>query len=183
MTFLLNVDQDCARYCTLNIDNAGLVSIKKPDGSTDPGGALVAGRPQWVFYDGTVFRLMGGGSGDDGGSGPDQRGDVRARRLISSLESVRYQAAMTLDVTAGDVHKIRTEPNGGNASLSAATGGLPGQHMWIIIANDTTSAKTISFGANLLNAGLLTGVIGKSATIHFVSDGTAWYEVARTVGL
>lgn len=183
MTFLLNVDQDCARYCTLNIDNAGLVSIKKPDGSTDPGGALVAGRPQWVFYDGTVFRLMGGGSGDDGGSGPDQRGDVRARRLISSLESVRYQAAMTLDVTAGDVHKIRTEPNGGNASLSAATGGLPGQHMWIIISNDTTSAKTISFGANLLNAGLLTGVIGKSATIHFVSDGTAWYEVARTVGL
>lgn len=183
MTFLLNVDKDCERDCTLNIDDVQTVNIKRPDGSTDPGGALKAGHPQWVFYDGTVFRLMGGGSGEEGGSGPDHRGDVRARRVISSMDSVAYRAAMMLDVTAGDVHKIRTEPNGGNASLSAATGGLPGQHMWIIIANDNTSAKTIAFGANLLNTGPLTGVVGRSATIHFVSDGTAWYEVSRTVGL
>jgi len=183
MTFLLNVDTDCIRDCTLNIDNVQLVNIKKADGSTDPGGALTAGQPQWIFFDGTVFRLMGGGSGADGGSGKDQRGDVRGRRLISSMESLTYQAAMTLDVTAGDVHKIRTIPNAGNATLSAATGGLPGQHMWIIIANDNASAKTITFGANLLNGGPLAGVAGKSATIHFVSDGTAWYEVARTVGL
>lgn len=183
MTLLLNVDADCAGGCSLNIDNVKLVNIKRADGATDPGGALKAGQPQWVFFDGTVFRLMGGGSGGDGGSGKDQRGDVHARRLISSMDSLLYQAAMTLDVTAGDVHKIRTSPNAGNATLSAATGGLPGQHMWIIIANDNTSAKTITFGANLLSAGPLTGVVGKSATIHFVSDGTAWYEVARTVGL
>ena len=99
------------------------------------------------------------------------------------MDSLTYQAAMTLDVTAGDVHKIRTTPNGGNATLNAATGGLPGQHMWIILANDNVSAKTITFGANLLNAGPLAGVVGRSATIQFVSDGTAWYEVARTVGL
>jgi hypothetical protein len=96
---------------------------------------------------------------------------------------VPYQPAMTLDVTGGDVHKIRTVPSAGNATLTASTGGLPGQHMWIIIANDNTTAKTIAFGANLLSAGPLTGVIGRSATIHFVSDGSAWYEVARTVGL
>jgi hypothetical protein len=83
----------------------------------------------------------------------------------------------------GDLHKIRTAPNAGNATLGAATGGLPGQHMWIIIANDNVSAKTITFGANLLSAGPLAGATGKSATIHFVSDGTAWYEVSRTVGL
>jgi hypothetical protein len=183
MIFLLNVDTDCIRDCTLNIDDVKLVNIKKADGSTDPGGALTAGQPQWVFFDGTVFRLMGGGSGADGGSGKDQRGDVQARRLIATMASLPYQAAMTLDVTAGDVHKIRTIPNAGNATLSAATGGLPGQHMWIIIANDNVNAKTITFGANLLNAGPLAGVVGKSATIHFVSDGTAWYEVARTVGL
>jgi hypothetical protein len=183
MTFLLNVDKDCMRDCTLNIDNVKLVNIKKADGSTDPGGALAAGQPQWIFYDGTVFRLMGGGSGGDSGSGTDQRGDVRARRLIASMDSLTYQAAMTLDVTAGDVHKVRTIPNLGDATLKAATGGLPGQHMWIIIANDNVSAKTITFGDHLLNTGPLTGVAGKSATIHFVSDGTAWYEVARTVGL
>ncbi len=182
MAVLLNVDTDCLRDCSLNIDHVGLLNIKKPDGTTDPGGTLVARQPQWVFYDGTVFRLMSGASAG-GGSAADQRGDVRARRLISSMDSLAYQAAMTLDVTAGDVHKIRTIPNAGNATLNAATGGLPGQHMWIIIANDNTTAKTITFGANLLNAGPLAGVVGKSATIQFVSDGTAWYEVARTVGL
>jgi hypothetical protein len=180
MTFVLNVDAACPASCSLNIDNVSLVSIKKIDGTTDPGGALVAGQPQWVFYDGTVFRLMGSSGG---ASLLDQRGDVRARRVIASMDNLLYQASMTLDVTAGDVHKIRTAPSGGNATLSAATAGLAGQHMWIIVANDNTSAKTIAFGANLLSAGPLAGAAGKSATIHFVSDGTAWYEVARTVGL
>jgi hypothetical protein len=181
MTFVLKVDTACLGPCWLNIDNVGLVSIKKIDGTTDPGGALVAGQPQWVFYDGTVFRLMGGAGGAV--SPVDSRGDVRARRVIATMDNLPYQSAMTLDVTAGDVHKIRTAPNGGNATLSAATAGLSGQHMWIIITNDNTSAKTIVFGANLLSAGPLAGAAGKSATIHFVSDGTAWYEVSRTVGL
>jgi hypothetical protein len=181
MTFVLSVDIACPGPCSLNIDNVGLVNIKRIDGTTDPGGALVAGQPQWVFYDGAVFRLMGGAGA--GSSLVDSRGDVRARRVIATMDSMPYQAVMTLDVTAGDVHKIRTAPNGGNATLSAATAGLPGQHMWIIIANDNISAKTITFGANLLSAGPLAGTTGRSSTIHFVSDGTAWYEVSRTLGL
>jgi hypothetical protein len=181
MTFVLNVDVDCTASCSLNIDNVGLKNIKRIDGTRDPGGALSAGQPQWIFYDGTVFRLMGGAAGS--ARAVDSRGDVIARRVISAMDSLPYQPAMTLDVTAGDVHKIRTIPSAGNATLGAATGGLPGQRMWIIIANDNTSAKTITFGANLLSAGPLTGVTGRSATIHFVSDGTAWYEVSRTVGL
>jgi len=180
MTVVLNVDADCATACSLNIDNIKPVNIKKADGSTDPGGALTAGQPQWIFYDGTVFRLMGGAGG---GTVADQRGDVRARRVIASMDNLPYQASMTLDTTAGDLHKIRTTPNAGNATLNAATAGLPGQHMWIIITNDNSSAKTVTFGANLLNSGPLAGALAKSATIHFVSDGTAWYEVARTVGL
>jgi len=182
MTFVLNVDTNCAASCTLNIDNVSPVTIKKIDGTTDPGGTLIAGQPQWIFYDGAIFRLMGGGAGPGTGSG-DSRGDVRARRVIAAMDTIPYQAAMTLDVTAGDLHKIRTVPSAGNATLGASTGGLPGQHMWIIITNDVTSAKTVTFGANILSAGPLNGSLGKSATLHFVSDGTAWYEVSRTVGL
>jgi len=180
MTFVLNVDANCAS-CTLSIDGVGPVTIKKIDGTTDPGGTLIAGQPQWIFYDGKVFRLMGGASA--AGSPVDSRGDLRARRVISAMATLPYQAAMTLDVTAGDFHKIRTAPSAGNAVLGASTGGLPGQHMWIIISNDATSAKTITFGANILSSGPLNGSAGKSATLHFVSDGTAWYEVSRTSGL
>jgi len=185
MTFVLSIDVDCPANCSLNIDNLGAISIKKPDGYNDPGGGLRAGEPQWIFFDGKVFRLMGGGmaGGSPGDQRGDRRGDVRARRVIANMDTISYQSAMTLDVTAGDVYKIRTTPGAGNATLSATTGGLAGQHIWIIISNDATSAKTIAFGANFLSAGPLAGTAGKSSTLHFVSDGAAWYEVSRTVGL
>jgi hypothetical protein len=56
--FLLNVDTTCAGSCSLNIDGLGAVSIKQKDGTTDPAGALVAGQAQFVWYDGTIMRLM-----------------------------------------------------------------------------------------------------------------------------
>jgi hypothetical protein len=177
MTFLLNVDTTCDTSCSLNIDGNGLVNIKMIDGTTDPRGTVVAGQPQWIFYDGVVFRLMGVVSTRDG------RGDLVARRLIGSLDVMNYSPTITLDVTAGDMHKTTTIQGIGNAAINATTPGLAGQHMWIIIANDPASGKTIAFGANLKSAGALMGTAGKSATIHFISDGTAWYEVARTGNL
>ena len=135
MTFLLNVDTTCGASCTLNIDGVGMVNIKMIDGTTDLRGAVVAGQPQWIFYDGTVFRLMGVVSTRDG------RGDLVARRLIGSLDVMKLVTTITLDVTAGEMHKVTTVPGIGNASLNATTGGLPGQHMWVIIANDPSGAQ------------------------------------------
>ena len=60
MAMVLVADATCSTSCSLNIDSIGSVSIKRSDGTVDPGGALIAGEPQWVFYDGNVFRLMGG---------------------------------------------------------------------------------------------------------------------------
>jgi len=56
--FLLNPDTTCTTSCALNIDGLGAKSIKRKDGSTDPGGTLVAGQAQLLWYDGTVFRLL-----------------------------------------------------------------------------------------------------------------------------
>jgi hypothetical protein len=56
--FLLNVDTTCATSCTLNIDGVGVKTITKGDGVTAPGGTLVAGQAQLIWYDGTVMRLM-----------------------------------------------------------------------------------------------------------------------------
>jgi len=187
MTVVLRTDATCTTSCSLNIDNLGLKSLKQADGTTDPGGAIIAGQPQWIFFDGTVFRLFGtSGSAAAGSAAPtlaDQRGDVRARRVIGSMDAMTYASTISLDVTAGDLHKTTTANSAGNAIINATTAGLPGQHMWIIIANDQISGKTITFGANLRSAGVLAGAPGKAATIHFVSDGTAWYEVSRTLNL
>jgi hypothetical protein len=184
MTLVLLTDASCSAFCSLNIDGVGPVNIKKSDGTSDPGGSLIAGEPQWVFYDGRVFRLMGGtGSRAADVRDRDRDGDVRARRFIASLETMTYASAVTLETTAGDVHKTTTNNAIGNATINAATGGLPGQHMWVIIVNDQLSAKTISFGSNFKSAGVLTGSPGKSATLQFISDGSVWYEVARTGNL
>ncbi len=56
--FLLNVDTTCATSCSLNIDGLGTISVYQKDGMTAPGGTLVAGQAQFVWFDGTVMRLM-----------------------------------------------------------------------------------------------------------------------------
>jgi hypothetical protein len=180
MTLVLVVDVPCNAQCSLNVDGLGPVSIKRSDGVTDPLGTLEAGQPQWVFYDGRVFRLMGGGAR---GVTDDRDRDVTARRFIAKLETIPYARSMSLETTAGDMHKTTTSNAVGNATLNAATAGLAGQHMWIIIVNDQISGKIVSFGNNFKSAGPLAGSPGKSATLQFISDGTAWYEVARTANL
>jgi len=181
MTFVLLVDASCNNKCSLSVDAVGPVSIKRSDGVLDPGGTLLAGQPQWVFYDGQVFRLMGGAGGSRGGDDRDH--DAMARRFIAAMETMPYSRAMSLETTAGDVHKTTTSNAVGNATINAATAGLAGQHMWVIIVNDQLSGKTVNFGNNFKSAGPLLGSPGKSATLQFISDGTAWYEVARTANL
>jgi hypothetical protein len=90
---------------------------------------------------------------------------------------------VTLETTVGDVHKTTTNNAVGSATIQATTAGLPGQHMWVIIVNDQISGKTVSFGNNFKSAGPIRGSPGKSATLQFISDGSAWYEVARTGNL
>jgi hypothetical protein len=182
MTFVLVANATCSHACSLNIDGLGPVGIKKSDGSTDPEGTLVSGEPQWVFYDGKVFRLMGGGT-RRAGEDSDRERDAMARRFIASMETLPYASTVTLETTAGDIHKTTTSNAVGNATIRAATAGLAGQHMWIIILNDQLSPKTITFGEHLRSAGTLTGTPGKAATVQFISDGTVWYEVARTTNL
>lgn len=181
LAFVLMVDVPCPNQCSLNLDGIGPVTIKRSDGALDPLGALVPGEPQWVFYDGQFFRLMGGGASRT--PGPDRDRDITARRFIAAMETVPYASTVTLETTAGDIHKIVTSNAVGNATINAATPGLPGQHMWVIIANDQIGAKTVTFGRNLRSAGPLAGSPGKAATVQFISDGTAWYEVARTMNL
>jgi hypothetical protein len=183
MTLVLDADATCTASCALNVDGIGSVAITKSDGASPPRGALIARQPQWVFYDGRVFRLMGGGGTGGTVEDGDRQHDVTARRFIASMETIPYAKLVTLETTAGDVHKTTTSNAIGNAEMRAATPGLAGQHMWIIIVNDQLSPKTITFGENLRSAGPLRGAAGKTATLQFISDGTAWYEVARSVNL
>ena len=58
MTFLLAVDATCQTGCSVNIDGNGPVNLWQADGLTAASGAPIAGRAQWIWFDGKVFRLV-----------------------------------------------------------------------------------------------------------------------------
>jgi hypothetical protein len=58
MVFLLAVDTTCATSCTVNFGGLGPITIYQPDGVTAPNGLLIAGQAKWIWFDGTVFRLV-----------------------------------------------------------------------------------------------------------------------------
>jgi hypothetical protein len=54
--------------------------------------------------------------------------------------------------------------------------------IWVfVITNDASSARTITFSTGFKPSATLVGTVSKSATIVFVSDGTNWYELCRTL--
>ena len=64
-TFLLRTNFTCSAACSLQIDGQPAVAaaVKLANGTSDPAGAIIAGEFNWVMYDGTVFRLLPGGTG------------------------------------------------------------------------------------------------------------------------
>lgn len=114
--------------------------------------------------------------------------DANLQRLLAhdhpnDLDTVTYATTISLDVNNCTVHKTTTTSAVGNATINASGKGLPGQILYIIVVNDATSNRTITFGTNFKPSATLVGTTTKAATIGFVSDGTNWYELFRTTGL
>ena len=55
------------------------------------------------------------------GAADDRDRDAMARRFIASMETMAYARAVSLETTAGDVHKTTTSNAVGNATINAAT--------------------------------------------------------------
>lgn len=56
--FTLVTDTSSATTATVNINSLGSTTLTLSDGSTAIGTAIVAGQPNWIYYDGSVFRLI-----------------------------------------------------------------------------------------------------------------------------
>lgn len=86
---------------------------------------------------------------------------------------------ISLDVTLSTLY---TWTAGQNATVNATGSQVAGQIIVLRITNDATP-RTITFGTGFLAASVLVGTISKSATIHFVSDGTSLFELGRATVL
>lgn len=89
-------------------------------------------------------------------------------------------ATVSIDVTLGTLY---TWTAGENETVNATGTQVAGQVMIFLIANDATSARTITFGTGFKPSATIVGMMSKTASIAFVSDGTSLWELSRTSGL
>jgi len=119
-----------------------------------------------------------------GGSGAPTFRALDPRDLAMGADALVYAATISISTTNGKKLKTVTTTNAiGNSTFNAADGGVADQEMRFIITNDATAGRTITFGTNFKPNGTLVGVASKTSTIMFVSDGTNWWEMFRTVGV
>lgn len=102
--------------------------------------------------------------------------------LITPPISLTYASPTSVNTATGSLYTVTTVNATGSVTFNATTTGTAGQRIAIIITNDATSAKTITFGTNFTANGTLTASgVSKKTTIQFISDGTSFIEVSRTV--
>lgn len=103
--------------------------------------------------------------------------------LGTGADAMTYAATISLTITNSSLHTTTTTAAVGDATINASGAGVAGQVIYIIITNDATAGRTITFGTNFKPNGTLLGTVSKSAVITFISDGSNLYEVSRTTGL
>lgn len=105
----------------------------------------------------------------------------KQRERIRCIEKV-YAATLEADSEAGNIFKTTTINATGNSTINAASAAAP-NWLAVVVVNDATSGKTITFGTGFKSSGVLVGTASKTAIVFFISDGSSFLEVARTTGL
>jgi hypothetical protein len=103
--------------------------------------------------------------------------------FTGSMDTMTYANPLSVDIVKGTLHKTTTTSAVGDATFNASAAGNAGQEMTVLIRNDATAARTITFGTNFKAAGTVVGTTNKFAVVRFISDGINWYEVSRTLNL
>ena len=76
---------------------------------------------------------------------------------------------------------INTTSAVGNTTILASNSILPaGAIVNIMVTNDATAARTITFGTGFRSTAVITGTNSKSILVQFISDGLTLNEISRS---
>ena len=110
-------------------------------------------------------------------------GQIRAAAVtaLTSLSGSGGLAAQSIDPTLGEIFTISSAVSGASTITLNATSAAAGSKIILIITTSTAQNTVFTFGTNMFSAGTLTtnGTSGKYS-ISFISNGTDFYETART---
>ena len=105
----------------------------------------------------------------------------RNEKDANAIYTPDYASTIDFSLSISNILILDTVHAIGNCTINGRVGKVG--PVWIIINNDATSGKVITFGTGFLSAGTLTGTASKTAVVEFISDGSAFYEVSRKTGL
>jgi len=171
MWLVLVVDTtNTSTQATLNVDGLGLKSITQSDGATIPTpGQIAAGKPYWMYYDGTVFRLPpNAGIGTCNGT-TYLRGDGACAAPYSQPVGSAVASAATIAPVNYLQHVTGTTQIATiTAPASFAAAGMGG---CLVLIPD--GAWTTATTGNIALAS--TAVVSKAMTMCYDNGTTKWY--------
>ena len=158
--FLLTVDTaSTGAQPTLNIDGLGAKNITRDDGVTVPAaGAIGAGKPYVIYYDGSVFRILNGGSSSATSDLTSQSATITATALytptVTGMFRVTYYAkvttaASTSSVLGGATGFVLGYTDGGDSvaqNLTLPETGQSGNSITIANGNTGNTTTTATYG-------------------------------------
>lgn len=104
------------------------------------------------------------------------------KQLITASQTLTYASPTTVDCSLASCFTVTTVNATGSVTFNATNVPASGGEVTILITNDATSAKTITFGTGFLTTGTLTAsAASRHTSITFKSDGTSLYETGRAV--
>lgn len=106
---------------------------------------------------------------------------IRDKNNDVNVYSPEYASAITYRPSVSNILELTTVHATGDCTITAKTGKIG--TFFIIIHNDATSGKTITFGTGFVVTSTLVGTASKTAIVEFLSNGTSLYEVSRKTGL
>lgn len=92
--------------------------------------------------------------------------------------AVTPSATISIDATLGNIAKWTA---GENETVNSTGTQFMGQELTLIITNDGSLIRTITLGTGFKPSATVVGTVSKTAVLHFVSDGTSFWESARTL--
>ena len=163
---------------TYNLDAVGAVDIVTATGAALIGGEIPADSIQFLVYDGTDLRLMGGG-GSSAATWGSITGTITAQTdLVDTVQNSEWIYGST---TGTNTYLVNLSP--------ALTAYQTGQVFWILFGNANTGAATLnvnSLGAIALrknvSTALVSGDIPAGAILPVMYDGTNFQVDLRFAG-
>jgi hypothetical protein len=171
MWLVLVVDTtNTASQPTLNVDSIGAKAITQADGATVPtAGQIVAGRPYWIYYDGTEFRLPPNAGVGTCNNTTYLRGDGACAATYSQPMGTAVASAASIAPVNYLQHVTgTTQISTITAPASFATSGMGG--CLVLIPDGLWTTATTG---NIALAS--TAVVSRAMTMCYDSGTTKWY--------